>query len=669
MNLNKTILSTLLFIYSLTILVPLSVFSQTDLMQDTWVGTDALGRWMPTAKEVGTVKTDKPRTVGIFYITWHTHNLHNSKPYTADVTKVLESDPKARLDGNNKAWKDDSFHWGEPEAGYFLSQDEWIIRRDLSMLSDAGVDVLILDVTNAVFYWDEWNKLFQTMHKMRQKGNKVPKFCFWAYNGNVITVVQQLYEGVYKQNKYRDLWFYWDGKPLLLCNKQPSMDANGGGVKNKNINYDAKAATDPANPHYKDPDYTNEYYTDYTQEVKSFFTMRNMWWGYYNWAGKRYVGTEDNWSFGLQMDDKNVSSLSPFQRAATHLGRYEEMSVTPAQHPISITGKSWRVGGGEPKLNQYDLPSEQFVPALGKRAKNPVAWGIYFQDRWNEALKVDPDFIYLNDWNEWTAGKYVAGKNPSGQPDKNLVTFLGRPDNFYFVDQYNAEFNRTISPMKGGYTDNYYMQMVDNIRRYKGVRAIPELKDLSTKTIDGSFEDWDADTAVVYRDTKGDTFHRDFDGYGNLHYTNNSGRNDIVLSKVAFDKNNAYFYCETAEKLTPSTDKNWMLLLIDADKNSSTGWNGYDYIVNYRVNNAQSTQLMKWNGKQWKKVKDISYRYRDNKLELALTRQTMGWTSSRVIFDFKWADNPADLKSPISFCTDGDAAPNRRFNYRVIFAE
>ena len=223
--------------------------------------------------------------------------------------------------------------------------------------------------------------------------------------------------------------------------------------------------------------------------------------------------------------------------------------------------------------------------------------------------------------------------------------------------------------MKGGYTDNYYMQMVDNIRRYKGVRPIPELKGLGQRTIDGQFDDWKADTAAIYLDTKGDIFHRDFDGYGDLHYTNNSGRNDIVLSKVAFDADNAYFYVETAAPLTPSTDSKWMLLLIDADKNPSTGWFGYDYIVNYRVNDAHSTQLMKWNGKQWKKIANVPYAVNGNKLELSLPRKTMGWTEKSLTFDFKWADNPADLKSPVSFCTDGDTAPNRRFNYRCIWSE
>ena len=41
--------------------------------------------------------------------------------------------------------------------GYFLSYDEWVYRKDMSMLQDAGVDVLIMDVTNGVRYWEEWD--------------------------------------------------------------------------------------------------------------------------------------------------------------------------------------------------------------------------------------------------------------------------------------------------------------------------------------------------------------------------------------------------------------------------------------------------------------------------------------------------------------------------------
>ena len=140
---------------------------------------------------------------------------------------MLAADPKARLDAKHPLWTEGSYHWGEPEMGYFLSKDPYVIRKDMSMLADAGVDVLVMDVTNAVRYWDEWDVIFPVMQKMKAEGNKVPAFCFWAFNGPAITVVQDLYERIYKAGKYKDLWFYWDGKPLLLYNGTPSVDANG----------------------------------------------------------------------------------------------------------------------------------------------------------------------------------------------------------------------------------------------------------------------------------------------------------------------------------------------------------------------------------------------------------------------------------------------------------
>ncbi|WP_080905445.1 hypothetical protein [Parabacteroides sp. Marseille-P3160] len=653
-----------------------TAFAQTtdyrDIYSDTWVGVDALGRLMPTSEKVGTVKTDQRRVTGIFYITWHGDHLATLKsPYTADVTKVLSADSSARLDANHPLWTEGSYHWGEPEMGYFLSKDEYVIRKDMSMLADAGIDVLVMDVTNAVRYWSEWDALFSVMQKMKSEGNKVPRFCFWAFNGPVITVVQDLYEKIYKQNKYRDLWFYWDGKPLLLYNGEPVFDANGGGVENPNPNYDPKASIDPSNPHFQDPDYTGKNYADYTKEVKEYFTLRTMWWGYYKWADKRFVGTEDNWSFGYDLGDKKVRNMPPEGLASTHQGRVEEAAVTPAQHPISIIGKSWTRDKGEPALNEYDLPEPAYVPWLGKTVDNPEAYGIYFQDRWDEALAVDPQFLYINDWNEWTAGKYPSGKAP-GSESPGPTEFLGRKNPFYFVDQYNAEFNRTIQPMKGGYTDNYYMQMAQNIRRYKGVRPIPQNKGYASIKIDASFQDWDQIT-TEFRDTKGDVVHRDYNGYGGLHYMNTSGRNDIITSKVAVDSKYIYFYAETDQPLTSSLDKNWMLLLIDADHDPTTGWYGYDYLINKEIKGSKQTTLMRYDASKaknpWVQVATLDYSYTQCQLELRIPRKKLGLTGKNFIFDFKWSDAPADLIDPISLCTDGDTAPNRRFNYRYIWEE
>ena len=610
--------------------------SGTDLYSDTWVATDALGRTMPDIDSVGPVKTDHRRIVGIFYITWHTQNLANVRaPYEADVTKVLQKDPNARMQADNPEWKYGSYHWGEPEMGYFLSQDEWVIRRDISMLQDAGVDVLVMDVTNAVCYWDEWDKLFSTMEKMRAEGNQTPQFIFWSFNGNGVQVVQSLYDRIYKLGKYSDLWFYWDGKPLLLYNAKPNVDANGSGYE----------------------------HGDYSDEVKNFFTLRNMWWGYYEWAGERYIGTEDNWSFGYSMADPNIISMTPDQLVSKHNGVPEEAAVTPAQHPVSMTsvnmgvGKSWSRANGEPPLNEYDLPGPAYVPWLGKTVEHPEGYGIYFQERWEDALKADPQFLYLNDWNEWTAGKY-------DHPE--LVKWLGRDNPFFFVDQYNAEFNRTIQPMKGGYTDNYYMQMAQNIRRYKGVRPIPVNKGYSKIDVDGSFDDW-KDVEVEYLDTRRDVFHRNAKGYGGLVYTDVTGRNDIVMSKVAVDGKNVCFYVQTAYALTPSTNKDWMLLLIDADQNSSTGWYGYDLLVNKNILGDNLSEVLRYENGNWASAGNARYSYAGNELELSIPMNLLGVSGKNISFDFKWSDNPGELVDPISICLHGDTAPNRRFNYRFIW--
>ena len=644
--------------------------TERDLYSDTWVATDAIGRTMPTSEQTGDVKDDKRRVVGIFYITWHTQNIHSWKaPYSADVTKILEQDPEARKDTNHKLWQIDAyhFHYAEPEMGYFLSQDEWVIRKDLSMLTDAGVDVMIMDVTNAVRYWDEWEVIFQTMQKVKAEGNKVPKFCFWAFNGPVITVVQELYNRVYKEKKYTDLWFEWDGKPLLLYNSDPHHNASGGWVENPNPNYYEAAETDPNDPNYGNPDYTQKSLKDYTNEVKEFFTLRNMWWGYYEWAGKRYIGTEDNWSFGYSLADDRILNMTPEELLSTHNGKREQAAVTPAQHPVTMTenpmgvGKSWTRRFGEPQLNEYDMPEVGYIPYLNETKPNPVLYGAYFQESWDYALKGDPDFLYINDWNEWTAMKFNIGPNSP---------WLGRYNSFMFVDQYNMEFNRGIQPMKGGYTDNYYMQMAQNIRRYKGARPIPQHSGFAECKIDGRFSDW-KNNSIEYRDTKGDTFHRDAKGYAGMHYTNSSGRNDIITSKVAVGKENISFYAESAEKLTPHTDTNWMLLMIDADNNSSTGWYGYDFIINKSVKSDRTTSLMRYDAekKEWAEVADIAMRYAENHIELTIPRHLLNLTEDKFTFDFKWADNPAELADPISLCTDGDTAPNRRFNYRVIWSK
>ena len=114
-----------------------------------------------------------------------------------------------------------------------------------------------------------------------------------------------------------------------------------------------------------------------------------------------------------------------------------------------------------------------------------------------------------------------------------------------------------------------------------------------------------------------------------------------------------------------------MLLLIDADQNPDTGWYGYDYLINQRVVDDKTTTLQRFApdapGGPWVEVARLNYRYAGNALELAVPRTLLGLKGDAFTFDFHWCDNPTDLKDPISLCTSGDSAPNRRFNYRCIW--
>ena len=80
---------------------------------------------------------------------------------------------------------------------------------------------------------------------------------------------------------------------------------------------------------------------------------------------------------------------------------------------------------------------------------------------------------------------------------------------------------------------------------------------------------------------------------------------------------------------------------------------------------------MKYNARsgKWHAVGTANFFAAGNKLEICVPRKVLGLAGEKdsIVFDFKWCDNPQSLEDAISLCTDGDAAPNRRFNYRMIW--
>ena len=87
-------------------------------------------------------------------------------PITYDISKLLVANPDNPNYGPIHAFH----HWGESYFGYYLPDYEWVIRKHAQMLSDAGVDVLILDITNAAIYQSQVTKIAEVYRQLRREG-------------------------------------------------------------------------------------------------------------------------------------------------------------------------------------------------------------------------------------------------------------------------------------------------------------------------------------------------------------------------------------------------------------------------------------------------------------------------------------------------------------------
>lgn len=584
-----------------------------DLYQDTWAATDDLNRALP----LNVNAKNKDKKVGIFYFMWHQgaggelmdHSLAYAVGGIEEFERVMASGRRGF-----------GHYWAEPYFGYYRSDDEWVIRRHAYMLCDAGIDFIFFDVTNGLIYKPVCETILRVWEEIRKEGYKTPDVVFLSGDNTVLAQksISAVWEAFYSKGLFTDLWFHWDGKPLIVA--------------------------PPA------------FVQTLPQEIKDYFTFRSSW---ANTNGSWYTDTDGCGAWPW-------ADMYPQKPGKSPEGDIEQMIVMCG---FWVNG-SYGTNAGRSYCNgkQPDNETERDYGFSLVNKTSPL--GLAFEEQFEYARRVDPPLIMITGWNEWWAGRWdntlPNGGNPAqGQTIANTYKVEASDPKRcnYFVDNLNGEYSRDIEPVKGLYNDNYYYQMVSNIRKYKGTRNVPVAREFNTIDINGDVSQW-ATVMPEYFDYHGDTKSRDAYSYvGNFHYINNTGRNDLVSMKVAMDEEYVYFYARCAEDITKEEGTNWMNLFINSDRRYDNGWHGYDYVINRARKNGKADVEAFIGGWTSIKVGEADYNVTGNIMQIKVNRKLIKVDSS---FEFKWADNSVDDGDIMEFMDKGDCAPNMRFNYIYV---
>ena len=584
-----------------------------------WIAQDGLDRVLSTNTQTGDIREDK--IVAIFYWTWHGDFGDGQTAYNnqQNIDKLIEmgyterdymtlSMSELRKLGIKTQMGPYHF-WDEPIYGYYDGDDEWVIRKQAELLAAAGVDVVFFDNTNGTFTWKETAlRVMKVFSEARAQGVDAPDVSFMFPFGAVShagTQMVELYNDIYKKGLYEDVWFKLDGKPMWM-----------GWPGSLNSKDEALA-----------------------KEIKNAITFRSNLGGYLD---KETDVNQWGWLSRFPQayfhNDKGEIEQMTVGVAVNH--NYVKSIIAPMSYGENIIGRTWTSRG-------YDT------------RENALLYGACFSEQWENAIAVDPKIVFVTAWNEWVAMR--------------IDNWPASPEQYQncFVDQYNAEYSRDCEPSAGVLKDHYYYQLTDYIRKFKGTNPIEKATWEKLIAVDGGFGQW-ADVGPVYNDYFG-LPDRDCDGYKDpntgkrLHYTNDSGRNDIYDAKVARDYENIYFMVRTVEDLTPYTDAYWMRLYLDMGE-SDKNWENYEFILNKQNPKNETTATLErftGDGFATEVVGEVTYSVKGNVLTVCIPKTMLGIPAEELDFSFgfKWTDNTLEDGDIMQWYLNGDVAPVGRFNF------
>lgn len=354
-----------------------------------------------------------------------------------------------------------------------------------------------------------------------------------------------------------------------------------------------------------------------SNEMKEFFDIRESQWP--NKAFRKDGFPWMEWTYPQPIHDNGVVNVSVAQHPQL-----------PFSNSIKDSSLNWGRGYNfETKKNESDKAEQ----------------GQNFQYQWNSVIerKDDINTVFVTGWNEWIAQKLIIGGD------------------VWFVDCATEEFSRDIEPMKGGYEDAFYLQLIDNVRRFKGQNE--KLAPSLSKTIDiNDLSAWN-DVTNVYKSVSQSVIARTEKSVDQKYdYALEAARNNIQTIKVTHDSENVYFLIECENDIV-GEGANWMNIFLGVGELRLEGWEGYQFVVN-RNNGKLSKLDAEGNATD---VADVMMKQAGKQLAVSIPMSALGTSADGQGIYFKVADGMLDLTDIMDTYINGKSVPMGRLSYYYYF--
>ncbi len=252
--------------------------------------------------------------------------------------------------------------WGTPLNGGYYSDNREVIYRHGVMLAEAGVDFIYVDWSNNTGYdpatmshMMDFRTIEESTDVLFEVWSEIPnapKICFLLGPGHsgISTVKdgkhQKKADQIFRDyvEKYPDLYFHYDGKPLVIC-------------------YGATPTQYGANPTrvWQDDRYTIRWMTGYVGQQEQLFNADNL-------SSRFYWSWEERGT----------------QTYAVRDGRVECVTVSPATRQQGAEG------------------SDGYIPPAGRQN------GATFKKQFQRAMNLGSGMVLLISWNEWHKGEHPS---------------------------------------------------------------------------------------------------------------------------------------------------------------------------------------------------------------------------------------------------------------------